>query len=55
MFQFVDGGQEEVEDHVRAMRKNGTWATDCEIYAIATLLNMRVSIYLPFFVFFFSI
>ena len=43
--QYVDGGK--VASHVKEMRALGTWATTCEIYATATLLQREVYVLAP--------
>lgn len=43
--QYIDDGK--VAEHAREMRKLGTWATTCEIYAAATLLNREIYILAP--------
>ena len=43
--QYVDGSS--VDSHVKEMRTLGTWATTCEIYATATLLQREVYVLAP--------
>ncbi|XP_059154091.1 uncharacterized protein LOC131939653 isoform X2 [Physella acuta] len=43
--QFVDG--EDVQEHVDRMSEDHCWATTCEIYAAATLLQREIYMYTP--------
>ncbi|CAG5125883.1 unnamed protein product [Candidula unifasciata] len=43
--QFVD--DEDVEEHINRMCKDGCWATTCEIYAAATLLQRDIFMLTP--------
>lgn len=43
--QYIDG--ENVQEHVADMRRAGTWATTCEIYAAATLLQREIYVLAP--------
>lgn len=43
--QYIDGA--DVARHVEQMRVLGTWATTCEIYAVATLLQRQVYVLAP--------